>query len=272
MPGRALAAADRSTGRGRRLAAGLGGARWRTRPANAATGADAALRQALAGADWRGRGPLGSPTPPAPPAPWCLAARRPWLAAGSGAAMAPPRSPPRRACGSPRARGRRPDALDAAGADLGPASLRWRPEWRASCVDLDPRADVRMAGGLLRAGRGRCRDGVTLRGGRRHVARLAPFPLVAADTRRSLEKAASGVFDDMALRPMAARARPGRGRSRCAAGLNFRDIMNAVALRDDPEPLGGECAGRIVRRAKASPASPWATPWRPRAKPVSPAT
>ena len=31
-----------------------------------------------------------------------------------------------------------------------------------------------------------------------------------------------------------------------AAGLNFRDVMNAVALRDDPEPLGGECAGRIV--------------------------
>jgi NADPH:quinone reductase-like Zn-dependent oxidoreductase len=31
-----------------------------------------------------------------------------------------------------------------------------------------------------------------------------------------------------------------------AAGLNFRDVMNAVALRADPEPLGGECAGRIV--------------------------
>jgi NADPH:quinone reductase-like Zn-dependent oxidoreductase len=31
-----------------------------------------------------------------------------------------------------------------------------------------------------------------------------------------------------------------------AAGLNFRDVMNAVALRDDPEPLGGECAGRVV--------------------------
>ena len=22
--------------------------------------------------------------------------------------------------------------------------------------------------------------------------------------------------------------------------------MNAVAMRDDPEPLGGECAGRVV--------------------------
>ena len=31
-----------------------------------------------------------------------------------------------------------------------------------------------------------------------------------------------------------------------ATGLNFRDLMNAVAMREDPEPLGGECAGRIT--------------------------
>src|SRR5690606_25072075 len=31
-----------------------------------------------------------------------------------------------------------------------------------------------------------------------------------------------------------------------AAGLNFRDVMNAVAMRDDSEPLGGECSGRVV--------------------------
>ena len=42
---------------------------------------------------------------------------------------------------------------------------------------------------------------------------------------------------------------PRRARSRSASGraeLNFRDVMNAVAMRDDPEPLGGECAGRVV--------------------------
>ena len=37
-----------------------------------------------------------------------------------------------------------------------------------------------------------------------------------------------------------------------AAGLNFRDVMNAVAMRDDPEPLGGECAGRVVAVGAAS--------------------
>jgi len=56
------------------------------------------------------------------------------------------------------------------------------------------------------------------------------------------------VFDEMPLVPMARRA-PGPGEVEIrvrAAGLNFRDIMNAVALRADPEPLGGECAGTIV--------------------------
>ena len=56
------------------------------------------------------------------------------------------------------------------------------------------------------------------------------------------------MFDELQLRPVARRA-PGAGEVEIrvvAAGLNFRDVMNAVAMRDDPEPLGGECAGRVV--------------------------
>ena len=63
-----------------------------------------------------------------------------------------------------------------------------------------------------------------------------------------LERAPSGVLEDLSLAP-APRKAPGRGQIALevkAAGLNFRDVMNAVAMRDDPEPLGGECAGRVV--------------------------
>ena len=60
--------------------------------------------------------------------------------------------------------------------------------------------------------------------------------------------AASGVLDELALCPVE-RAAPGPGEIEIrvrAAGLNFRDVMNAIAMRSDPEPLGSECAGRVV--------------------------
>ncbi|QRR36013.1 SDR family NAD(P)-dependent oxidoreductase [Hydrogenophaga sp. YM1] len=250
-------------GVGDALAAGLRGAGQVVdlRPASAATGADAAaLREALAAAEWRGVVHLGSlDTPPAQ-----AGAVVPSLRAGLGSLLDLVQAMGATAFATaPRlwiaTRGAMAvdgaDAVDAAQAPtwgLGKVIALEHPEWRASCVDLDPRADVSaMAEGLLRAlATADAEDQVALRGGQRHVARLAPFPLAAADDAPvRLEKAASGVFDDMALRPMARRA-PGPGEVEIAvraAGLNFRDIMNAVALRDDPEPLGGECAGRIVR-------------------------
>ncbi|WP_322470569.1 methyltransferase [Hydrogenophaga sp. SNF1] len=218
-------------GVGDALAAGLRGAGQVVdlRPANAATGADAAaLRQALAGADWRGVVHLGSlDTSPAP-----AGAVVPSLRAGLGSLLDLVQAMGATAFATaPRlwiaTRGAvavdGADAVDAAQAPtwgLGKVIALEHPEWRASCVDLDPRADASaMAGGLLRAlAAADAEDQVALRGGRRHVARLAPFPLVAADDAPvRLEKAASGVFDDMALRPMARRARArARSRSRCA--------------------------------------------------------
>ena len=56
------------------------------------------------------------------------------------------------------------------------------------------------------------------------------------------------MIEDLALTTLP-RSAPGAGRVEIevhAAGLNFRDVMNAVAMRDDDEPLGGECAGRVV--------------------------
>jgi acyl transferase domain-containing protein/NADPH:quinone reductase-like Zn-dependent oxidoreductase len=121
------------------------------------------------------------------------------------------------------------------------------PELRTTRLDLDGAQDVNALWQAI------CADGdepqLALRGGRAFVARLlhgSAEPFDPPPVR--LEKAASGVFDEMPLVPMTRRA-PGPGEVEIrvrAAGLNFRDIMNAVALRADPEPLGGECAGTIV--------------------------
>jgi len=122
------------------------------------------------------------------------------------------------------------------------------PELRTTRIDLDDTHDAAAA--LWQA---ICADGdepqLALRGEQAFVARLVHGSAAPSDPAPvRLEKAASGVFDEMPLVPMARRA-PGPGEVEIrvrAAGLNFRDIMNAVALRADPEPLGGECAGTIV--------------------------
>ncbi|KQU73850.1 MULTISPECIES: type I polyketide synthase [unclassified Rhizobacter] len=122
------------------------------------------------------------------------------------------------------------------------------PELRTTRIDLDDTHDAAAA--LWQA---ICADGdepqLALRGEQAFVARLVHGSAAPSDPAPvRLEKAASGVFDEMPLVPMTRRA-PGPGEVEIrvrAAGLNFRDIMNAVALRADPEPLGGECAGTIV--------------------------
>jgi acyl transferase domain-containing protein/NADPH:quinone reductase-like Zn-dependent oxidoreductase/NADP-dependent 3-hydroxy acid dehydrogenase YdfG len=121
------------------------------------------------------------------------------------------------------------------------------PELRTTRIDLDGHDD---AGALWQA---LCADGdepqLALRGDKAFVARLVHGSAEAFDpVPVRLEKAASGVFDEMPLLPMSRRT-PGPSEVEIrvrAAGLNFRDIMNAVALRADPEPLGGECTGTIV--------------------------
>ncbi|MCL5997769.1 MAG: SDR family NAD(P)-dependent oxidoreductase, partial [Chloroflexi bacterium] len=106
-------------------------------------------------------------------------------------------------------------------------------------------------------------DRVALRNGSRLVARLvhavpmtdagADVPQVntppgEAPTQR-LELATRGTFDGLALKEASRRPpAPGEVEIRVyASGLNFRDVMNVLAMRDDPEPLGSECSGRVVR-------------------------
>ncbi len=124
------------------------------------------------------------------------------------------------------------------------------PELRCIRIDLDPAASPEEQGAALieRIGVPSAEDQLAQRHGAWHAARLVPAPVTASDASRRLERGAGGSFDDLELRPAARRA-PAAGEVEIrvvAGGLNFRDVMNAVALRDDPEPLGGECAGRIV--------------------------
>jgi NADPH:quinone reductase-like Zn-dependent oxidoreductase len=89
---------------------------------------------------------------------------------------------------------------------------------------------------------------VAVRSGTRYVARLVRLHEPAESVPMQAITGASGVLDDLTLIP-ATRRHPAPGEVEIrvrASGLNFRDVLNAVAMRADPEPLGGECVGRIV--------------------------
>jgi acyl transferase domain-containing protein/NADP-dependent 3-hydroxy acid dehydrogenase YdfG len=150
------------------------------------------------------------------------------------------------------------------------------PELRCVAVDLDPAADpassaTDLAAELLRPD---AEDRVAWRGGERHVARLVRqavlLPSPPAGERPGegglapgegslaeldgdapvlrLQPPASGVLEDITWLP-AERSAPGPGEVEIrvhATGLNFRDVMNALGMRRDGDPLGGECSGTVV--------------------------
>jgi len=63
-----------------------------------------------------------------------------------------------------------------------------------------------------------------------------------------LEKSDNGVLDDLALKAMEKRE-PDKGEVEIlvhSIGLGFRDVMNALAMREGDEALGSECAGQVV--------------------------
>ncbi|HEV2132385.1 MAG TPA: zinc-binding dehydrogenase, partial [Longimicrobiaceae bacterium] len=129
------------------------------------------------------------------------------------------------------------------------------PELHCCTVDLDPAADADEQAAALLAEllAGESEDRVALRQGRRYVARLVRSRIEPAAGGASapvvrLQGAPSGVLEEMKWIP-AVRRPPGRGEVEIrvhATGLNFRDVMNALAMREDRDPLGGECSGRIV--------------------------
>ncbi len=123
-------------------------------------------------------------------------------------------------------------------------------ELRPTLIDLDPAAgpqdDAAALLGCLSAPD--AEDQIAIRQGVQFVARLMKGGRAPAPENVRLEAGDSGVIEDLRLAPVDRRA-PGPGEVEIrisAAGVNFRDVMNAVAMRSDPEPLGGECAGRVV--------------------------
>lgn len=137
---------------------------------------------------------------------------------------------------------------------LGKVTALEHPELRCVRVDLDPDgAEVDALFRELRtAGE---EDQVALRGGGRYVARLvrrrgdaAPSPLAGGGPYR-LCSTGPKVLDSLEFRPLVRRA-PGAGEVEVevlAAGLAFRDILNALGQYPGPEvPLGGEFAGVVA--------------------------
>jgi acyl transferase domain-containing protein/NAD(P)-dependent dehydrogenase (short-subunit alcohol dehydrogenase family) len=126
------------------------------------------------------------------------------------------------------------------------------PELRAAVVDLDSRDPATSAGQLFRELQSADSESeIAVRGEKRYVARLSPFKDggLAVHENYHLDIPSRGVFDNLILSP-ASRRPPGPREVEIrvhAAGLNFRDVLNALGMYPGgPIPLGGECAGTIV--------------------------
>lgn len=135
---------------------------------------------------------------------------------------------------------------------LGRTIVIEHPELRCTCVDLDPAPAHDPAASLwAELARDRADDQVVWRHGARYTPRLRRRADVARavgepDAQR-LELAADGVLDHMKM-VRVERVPPRAGEVEIAvraAALNFRDVMNALSMRDDTEPVGSECAGVI---------------------------
>ncbi len=141
------------------------------------------------------------------------------------------------------------------------------------CVRIDLEAPAQIAGETQRMPEAQLllaelltpdgEDQVAYRNGQRYVARLArrapaegesssktstaPFAEETAPVQ--LEIVQPGVLEGLALKPLTRRP-PGAKEIElrvAATGLNFRDVLNALGMRSDEDPLGGEVAGTVVR-------------------------
>jgi acyl transferase domain-containing protein len=157
------------------------------------------------------------------------------------------------------------------GAEVQPAAVAQAPLWglgkvialehpELGCVriDMDPKEDSGKVKALFREIlNGNEENQIAYRNNRRYVARLArrhrsdraeeSAPAGSGKPVR-LEMTTPGVLDGLVLRPTT-RSRPGPGEIEIrvrATGLNFRDVLNALGMRDDDNPLGSECAGTVV--------------------------
>ena len=132
------------------------------------------------------------------------------------------------------------------------------PELSCTCIDLDPvSGDAELdalAGVLADVPRN---HQIALRAGEVLVPRLARLDLAepvladrALDPLTRLVPAEHGTFDRFVSQPTERRL-PAVDEVEIAVeatGLNFKDVLHALGmLSSEPVPLGGECAGRVLR-------------------------
>ena len=154
--------------------------------------------------------------------------------------------------GSQAFAGSAPDVAQAVLWGLGGVIGAENPALRCQRIDLDPRAGVNDMSHLVDAlWTPTDENAIAFRDGTRRVARLEPATLTPSitDGALRLEIAERGQLENLALVP-AARPAPGPDEVEIevrAAGLNFRDVLNALgAYPGDPGLLGNECAGVIT--------------------------
>jgi phthiocerol/phenolphthiocerol synthesis type-I polyketide synthase C len=164
-------------------------------------------------------------------------------------------------------RGAQPDAghsnlcspLCAPGWGLGRVVAQEIPELHCTLVDLDPAIDSAAANRLAEEilgslgeehsrEQGLHENEIAFRHGERRVPRLIPAERSSPFGQVRLTIPVKGVLDNLVLEAVGQDA-PGRGQVEirvAAAGLNFRDVLNALGLYPgDAGPLGAECSGTI---------------------------
>ncbi|WP_437718137.1 SDR family NAD(P)-dependent oxidoreductase [Sorangium sp. So ce448] len=145
------------------------------------------------------------------------------------------------------------DAVDMASSalwGLGRAVFQEHPELSCRLIDVDE-----LAGGLWReVVSGDAENQVALRSGKRWVARLVKAPrepdTFSPETPNyRLESSKRGLLESLQWVPTSRRA-PGPAEVEIevrAAGLNFRDVLNALGMYPgDAGLLGGDCAGVVA--------------------------
>ena len=134
------------------------------------------------------------------------------------------------------------------------------PDLHCTCIDLDRSDQTDPLKQLLEElSVADAEDQIAYRQGMRHVARLVRHEQQAATEAVQLKLSDYGVFDHLTLAPLKRRSpAPGEVEIQVgAAGVNFRDVLNALGMLKDAlaqmgiadaaeVPFGGECAGRIV--------------------------
>lgn len=132
------------------------------------------------------------------------------------------------------------------------------PELQCTRVDLDSSVSIEMQSASLfeQIWNADAEDQVALRQEGRYAARLKRTTLVESsagphfdrNATLQLQSSGNGVLEDLTWRPVDL-PQPGVGEVAIevrAAGLNFRDLMNALAMRADNEAMGGECSGIVT--------------------------